>query len=205
MLRIIGYSLLLVICSLGCAESRYLANRGKDLADIGKVSVGIPVYFHGWGVGPGIDVQATDFIHPSLGYRSFFLCFGHENRDISLLWADLSWYYPFSLEENRTGVTLHRNFDSIFDNTVSETSYYMTRKEYYRENIYEHVKVSWVKRMGFEATVSALLVNARVGINPAEVLDFVLGFAGIDIAGDDEKEVASVETKPQIEGQDNSK
>ena len=32
-----------------------------------------------------------------------------------------------------------------------------------------------------------LLVGARVGVNPLEILDFLLGFAGQDIAGDDPK------------------
>ena len=30
-----------------------------------------------------------------------------------------------------------------------------------------------------------LLINARLGFNPLEFLDFLLGFAGVDIAGDD--------------------
>lgn len=60
-------------------------------------------------------------------------------------------------------------------------------------------KVSWVKRMGFEASVSALLVNARVGVNPVEIIDFILGFANIDIAGDDEEEIPFVEVPPQDE------
>lgn len=30
-----------------------------------------------------------------------------------------------------------------------------------------------------------LLINARLGFNPLEFLDFLLGFAGLDIAGDD--------------------
>jgi len=29
------------------------------------------------------------------------------------------------------------------------------------------------------------VVAARVGINPLEILDFLLGFLGLDIAGDD--------------------
>ena len=33
--------------------------------------------------------------------------------------------------------------------------------------------------------VSALLVQARVGVNPLEILDFLLGFVGLDIANDD--------------------
>ena len=30
-----------------------------------------------------------------------------------------------------------------------------------------------------------LLINARLGFNPLEFLDFLLGFGGLDIAGDD--------------------
>jgi len=43
--------------------------------------------------------------------------------------------------------------------------------------------------MSFEASISALVVNARVGINPVEILDFILGFTTVDIAGDDEQEI----------------
>jgi len=37
----------------------------------------------------------------------------------------------------------------------------------------------------FEADASLLFVSARVGVNLAETVDFLLGFFTIDIAGDD--------------------
>ncbi len=40
----------------------------------------------------------------------------------------------------------------------------------------------------FQLGVTLLLVNARVGFNLLETADFLLGFAGLDIAGDDEEE-----------------
>ena len=36
-----------------------------------------------------------------------------------------------------------------------------------------------------QAGAHLLLINARAGFNPLEFLDFLLGFAGIDLAGDD--------------------
>ncbi len=40
----------------------------------------------------------------------------------------------------------------------------------------------------FQAGATLLLVAARAGVNVLETLDFLLGFAGFDIAGDDPKE-----------------
>jgi hypothetical protein len=40
----------------------------------------------------------------------------------------------------------------------------------------------------FQAGATLLLVSARAGVNVLETFDFLLGFAGLDIAGDDEKE-----------------
>ena len=38
------------------------------------------------------------------------------------------------------------------------------------------------------------IVGARIGFNPLEFLDFVLGFAGLDIAGDDAQVAAKAPT-----------
>ncbi len=43
--------------------------------------------------------------------------------------------------------------------------------------------------MDFEAGATLGIVSARAGINPLEIIDFLLGFVGVDIAKDDpEKE-----------------
>ncbi len=39
----------------------------------------------------------------------------------------------------------------------------------------------------FQLGATLLLVQARLGLNPLEILDFLLGFAGVDIANDDEE------------------
>ena len=59
-----------------------------------------------------------------------------------------------------------------------------------------------------EAEVSLGVVSVRAGINPLEILDFLLGFLGFDIAGDDpprgvdderESHAESAEQKPHAE------
>ncbi len=43
----------------------------------------------------------------------------------------------------------------------------------------------------FQAGATLLLVSARAGVNVLETFDFLLGFAGFDIAGDDPKDMTA--------------
>ena len=45
-----------------------------------------------------------------------------------------------------------------------------------------------------EVGVAPLLFSLRVGVNPIEITDFLLGFVGLDIAGDDTKEPTTPST-----------
>lgn len=186
--------LLLLIFTTGCAG--YWINRKDDFADIGKASVGVSFPFE-FIPGPGIDIQATDFFHPSFGYKSTSANIGHESRYISGVWFDTSSYYPytFSLE-----LSLDRHLRGPFDYGVIERSKFIGQKYYYLGYMEGYIKnkrieVSMIKRLGFEVGINAVLINARVGVNPAEILDFILGFTALDIAGDDAK---SVLTKDEV-------
>ena len=188
----VSLGVLTVFLFSGCAA--YWANRGKDFADIAKVGVG-------FGGGLGVDAQATDFVHPSIGVAAVGFCVGHESRDVSGVWMDASVFFPVAtimgnllgkeLPEAGGGTSAHLCVHGE-RRMVIEVSRYMVWKDRYTLKEEENkpngkpVKVSWVKRMGVEATVGVPFVMARAGANPAELLDFLLGFTTLDIAGDDD-------------------
>lgn len=188
--------LLVTLSCTGCAQ--YWQNRLNDFADVGKVGLGV-------GGALGVDAQVTDFIHPSFGLSVGGFFVGHENRDVSGAWTHLALVFPTATAmANIAGKDLPKEANGVTSAQVIiykqivwvEASRYMVWKDYYTITMGDSdpkpAHVSWARRMGVEATVSLLFVSARAGVNPAELLDFVLGFTTLDIAGDDK-----VEDKPE--------
>ncbi len=62
----------------GCS---YLPDRLRDLADVGRVSVG-PC------LGLGVDVKATGLLHPSIGLESSGIKVGWDTRDCLIFWKE---------------------------------------------------------------------------------------------------------------------
>jgi len=179
-----------ILFSCGCATS-YWENRLNDLADVGKVSLGL-------GGGLGLELQATDFVHPSFGTGGTGFCMGHENRHASGVWTQAYLFFPAAtavaalagkdLPESE-GVSSVQMVIYGSRKTMIEATRYMVWKDYYllseEKSKAEKLSVPWTRRMGVEATVAVWLVIVRAGVNPAELVDFALGFTTLDIAGDD--------------------
>lgn len=179
-------SLLLCPGSVGCAP--YWRNRLCDLEDVAKVNVG---------AGLGVDVQVTDFVHPSFGI-GVVTVFGHESREVNGICVSEHEFFPLTVLQRPTdlsvpdvfGASSYRFFLTDTGRTTCEVSRFMIWKDYYATQDYgtnwSKLKVSWVRRMWCEAAVGVYFLPAvRIGVNPAEALDLVLGFTTLDIAGDD--------------------
>ncbi len=80
----------------------------------------------------------------------------------------------------------------------------MRKKEYAARGRYVPF-VTWTEQScpsyytQLEVAAGALLVGARVGFNPGELLDFLLGWTTLDIYGDDVREQPESESllKPE--------
>lgn len=184
---------LILASSSGCTT--YMANRVDDLADTGKMSMGL-------GIGAGVDFQATDFLHPSMGLGGVALSFGHENRYVSGFFGDslrtLPCISPTPFEyasrwmpgRGRDGRFEKAGISSVYTcrgRAYEEISSYMVWKDYYRDDSLQ-TDIPWARRMGIEVTVMAVFLKVRTGVNPAELFDFLIGFTTVDIAGDDKIE-----------------
>jgi len=64
-----------------------------------------------------------------------------------------------------------------------------------------HSPFSFHELTDLEIGGTLLVFSARAGINPLEIVDFVFGFVGIDIANDDpkkeDKEKPTTESRPK--------
>ena len=166
----------------GCATGRI-----ADLRDCGSLSVG---------VGPGLGVQARigAVSHPSLGLMSWGPRVGLENRHLAGAWHETEGYAPLMvglvyhggpLED--FGNEFNLSYARICSNyVVSEPDYTFRSGFWINTSAADDPASSAVKRAtDLEIGCSAILVSGRVGINPLEMLDFLLGFVGLDIANDD--------------------
>jgi len=167
----------------GCANP----GRLQDLRDCGRLSVGV-------GVGLSADVKVGDLCHPSLGLLALTHRVGHESRRISGYWTEIEQAFPAMMISNMVignrpfGMSYVRGRPPSFEDgsgfspeMVGFWLPFLPRRPCEGEEWPSSLH-SWTD---LEASVTALVVSARVGVNPLEILDFALGFLGLDIAGDD--------------------
>lgn len=170
----------------GCATGRI-----ADLRDCGRLSVG---------AGPNFGIQARlgALTHVSLGMGAENRAhYGWESRYVYGRWLESDGFWPMALilagflQESATlkGCAL----DTTYVRWIEDD--WLINPPPYRVghllNIWnrDNPQSSFIKHAtDFECGVAPLLFSARVGINPLEIADFLLGFAGIDIAGDDAKD-----------------
>jgi len=185
----------LLLCAVGLvwlAGCSYMSDRTRDLADVGRISIGTS------SLGVGIEGKLTGFLHPSLGVASSNMKVGWDTRSCTLFWTEKETYFPFSMPmevaEELAGANPLRATFLVFyareptspgkDCTSVSRLFFSPPPGSSRQNMGR----SWhaiATTADFEAGFSAVLVSARVGVNLAELVDFMLGFALIDIAGDD--------------------
>lgn len=179
-IRCLSVVFLCVLLS-GCATGRI-----ADLRDCGSLSVG---------VGPGLGVQARvgGLSHPALGLMASGPRVGFENRHLAGAWHEMEGFAPLlvpmvynagSLEYEGNSANL--SYARICDNYVVGAPDTFRMGQWINSAAADNPPSSAIKRAtDFELGASLLLVSGRVGINPLEILDFLLGFTGLDIARDD--------------------
>jgi hypothetical protein len=189
--------------SVACAPGRM-----ADLRDSGQLSVGI-------GLGLSADAKAGVLTHPSLGFASATADWGFESRDIygSFYSARTSEPYAsyFSYQEGASGLQALNDsgfraafevheWDAAFEaisGTVGRERPTVTVVEVSGVELDERLDsgrwlgtgdpVTFNTATDFQLGATLLFVSARAGVNVLETLDFLLGFVGLDIAGDDQE------------------
>lgn len=186
--------------AIGCAPGRM-----ADLKD--SISLGL-----GPGVGIAADLKAGMFTHPSLGTVTASAMVGSDSRVVSGSYYQIGSNFPHSMfwahkEGASTGEMLNstgwraafqvKDFNAAFvaighptANTTEVVSG-MVKGVEVNEDLDEGrwlpipPEITFSEATDFQFGGTLLLVTARAGFNPLEFVDFVLGFAGLDIAGDD--------------------
>jgi len=160
--------LTLLLCS-GCAGRGYVSDRARDAADMITVSFGGGAGMRGQ-FGPlHMGILTYDEIGglrggASISQEKDSLGYG---REIELVWKSNAYFYPqndFVLERGKAYNLQHAPF---FNLPKQE-------KEKYPTYFFTQVEV-----------IFAAVGGIRLGINPGEMLDFILGWTTLDIYGDD--------------------
>jgi hypothetical protein len=144
-----------------------------DLKDCGRFSVG---------VGPGIDAVAKVgcLVHPSIGLGSHTLRVGQEDRFQYGVWEETQIVWPVELLFQDLG-------KGWGGGAIPLASYERHPPELERSWFPVLQELAFHDLTDLEAGGTILFVSVRAGINPLEIIDFVLGFIGVDIAKDDPK------------------
>ncbi len=180
--------------SAGCQTTvgNYFGNRARDFGECFAAQVGL-------GVGLGVDIRAVGILHASVGGGFYFDG------------ATLGWAYGAPLPSALRGLSRHAilRFTGFplswfplrewFSLIPTHTSRLGPNEEHYCYFLLpvitdaflhsddEISPATWARIHAFDIEVGAfaIVLGARVGFSPGEFLDFLLGWVGIDIAGDD--------------------
>lgn len=196
----IALACLMPLLIAGCATGRL-----ADLRDCGRLSVGL-------GLGVGAEASLGIIGNPSLGAVANKSMFGFDNRDCSGMWTETESFFPAS--SIISGVmNLISDGGPSTDPTFApyarqiqmniQHGKYLPRDRWIIQNRYRNFFIG-LPHPGEQPTNSVFhaitdleigatagIVAVRVGVNPLELLDFLLGFVGLDIAGDDPKKKAN--------------
>jgi len=175
---------------VGCSTSGYLGNRGRDAADVFTATVGFgvgakarigPIQTGALGVFEGVGLRGGCFGGAS-GRQKFsfagehvFIVAGAEDTGSTEEIADLrdktyrtEAHFPFIATPK-----VHKVYQG--EGSGSKYPYnHTTQVSGFCESYYTQIEV-----------VGALGPSIRLGVNPGELLDFVLGWTTLDIYGDD--------------------
>ena len=192
----------IVLFALGCAPGRM-----ADLQDSASLSLGM-------GVGAAADLKVGVLTHPSFGTVTASAMLGSDSRDVagsfyqvssswphSMFWAhkegkpggqvanSTGWRAAFEVKEfqaafvaighptaNTTEIVSGMVEGVEAEGTMDEASWLPLPPE-----------VSFNEATDLQMGATLLLFSVRAGFNPLEFFDFLLGFGGVDIAGDDPK------------------
>lgn len=165
---------LLVPLAQGCATTRYLADRGNDAADIMTCTVGA-------GLGAKARVGPVQ-----IGVLV--------NRDVTGLRGGQFRWWPIADEKSLFSSTCEFDYLVISGDFFADTFPDIRQKLYSAGGgpLIKDVLPSARQRIPGRPyyytqieVVGGLLGSVRLGLNPGEVADFLLGWFGVDIFSDD--------------------
>ena len=176
---LLALGMIALICQ-GCATGRI-----ADLRDCGKLSVGA-------GFGLGADVGVGALTHPSVGIVSMTKRVGLEDRFIYGQWTHAETYFPALL----VGVAIASSpsdYAFSYGGEMSDLNGAEGKVCTKEGRWLNFIGKTYPERSFFnkatdlEAGATLGVISARVGFNPLEFIDFLLGFVGLDVAGDDKQ------------------
>lgn len=181
---------LLAICVLatGCAETRM-----DDLRDCSKFGIG-------YGLGLGVEASLGGIGNPSLGVMATTGKWGTESRDVAGFWMDEESFWPFSswmlaMMESTWATSQPKRYFAPYGRGMNESLRSPSWLEIRRMRTallasgkHDRPQAAWTKVVtDFEVGGVLLIPTVRVGLNPLEIVDFALGYAGVDFMDDDVK------------------
>jgi len=192
-MRQLIYSILLsslTVFSSGCT-SPYLVDRGRDAMDIFTVSVGTGAGAKAR-VGPvqtGIMYQEDYYGLRGGGFGAFggsHSFFYNHNYDAQFLFSGSESYQPVDIDVIAKRNKEFSTSEAMLQIPIPLVSY--LAKNSYCPSYYTQIDI-----------VAALGGSIRLGFNPGELVDFVLGWVRIDIYSDDIEELLAKKEaiKPQ--------
>jgi hypothetical protein len=178
-------NILAVVCIAiiaGCATGRT-----ADLRDCGRFSVGV-------GPGLGLEAEIGVIANPSLGIMSVTRRVGFEDRNVIGIWDDWEIYAPVisivAITQKHKGkydVSYSRSVEQVLYPSATRSPRSQKAGRWINIKSLDNGRPMFNRATNIEVGASLLFVSARAGINPLEIVDFILGFFGIDIANDDPK------------------
>jgi len=154
----------------GCVSQ----GRWEDLQDCGLASVGV-----GWGLSGNVKLGVIG--HLSAGLPTRTVRVGHESRDVSGIWTEEE--LPAAGWRDRPE---HSPYVSYVRANCSQAHATMPLEVGRWLNLAApDFKASFHQMDDIQVGLTLGVLSARVGINRLETLDLLLGFVGLDIAGDD--------------------
>ena len=190
-MRVIRILVPVALLAAGCAQNRYFADRGRDAADVltftvgygggGKARIG-PVQIALLGMVTETGLQAGDWL--PLSELSFSVPDMPANMEMCMLFSGVE-----GVIGGRTALLRGKAYGAaamgIFswpEHWGEQTFSFGDEIEGLAERGYRFNRAPYFTQIEVAA---ALLPAVRIGLNVGEMLDFVLGWAGVDIYADD--------------------
>ena len=179
--RNIANALLLVCLVSGCSTGRI-----ADLRDCGRLSVG-------YGLGLEATAKIGCLMHPSIGViGSSTKRIGHENRHLPCIWQERQVVWPVLLAF-AGGRAWGANRGSPPFLSYVRSCHGQGHGTCYFETVWfpclcgdsDYHPFSFHELSDVEAGATLGIITIRAGINPLEIMDFLLGCIGLDMAKDD--------------------
>lgn len=179
-------TLALAIAAAGLGSCTYLAGRTRDLRDVVTLDFGV-------GFGLGIDGQLTDACHTGLGGGQYYVWqLGHpslKGSDSALagLQSNFAW-----LAHRSNGPLMAPDHQGWLWNAALWSAWFAVPPHGYDARgdasvlpLSQCAEAPWWNAADVDVGLQLLPVSLRVGFRPGELLDFLLGWFGYDLLGDD--------------------